>query len=87
MNDSMKELLLVCNDLGDQWTLVKFHLLDLMELKPDLKESPFILEYLALSYYYTSDMDSARKTHEKAKRLDSDRKLKFILENDGFFNG
>ena len=86
MNDSMKELLLVCNDLGDQWTLVKFHLLDLMNLKPELKETPFVLEYLALSYYYTKDIDSARELHEKAKRLDPDKTLKFIMENDGFFN-
>ena len=85
MSDSMSELEMACDDLGDRWNHMKFHLLDVIDANVELRDSSFVLEYLALSYYYIGDKELARETHEKAKRFDPDHELEFIWRNDPFF--
>lgn len=86
MNDSMNELLLTCEELeGSKWTLLRDHLLDILESKPSLLQSPFINEYLALSYYYENNLKEARKYHKKALELDTKQEFMFIVTNDKFY--
>jgi hypothetical protein len=84
-NDSMNELLLVCEALGDKWKLVNFHLTEIMSVKPSLRTSPFVLEYVALSYYYLHDKELANKYHKMAVDLDTEGEFLFIKTNDRFY--
>lgn len=86
INDSMNELLLTCDALSDnKWSLMREHLFDIIEKKPKLSESPFIAEYIALSYFYDNDMENARYYHKKAVDLDVTNEFMFIKMNDKFY--
>lgn len=89
INDSMNELLLTCGELSNEhkWGLVREHLFDILNAKPKLADSPFINEYLALSYYYENNLGKARDFHQKALELDTKQEFMFIVTNDWFYRG
>ena len=64
---------------------LKENLIDMKREHAELKESPLILEYLALSYYYTQEVEKAILSHNKAKELDVDKSFDFVWNNDLFF--
>ena len=84
-NSSIKELMFVCDVLGDKWNLIKDNLLDLLDTDSNLNICPMVLEYLALSYYYTNDFANAVIAHDKALLYDTDKNHSFIYTNDKFF--
>lgn len=83
---SMNELFFACEEMGDKWNNVKDALNDLIQKNERMGNSPLILEYLALAYYYLSDITVAIATHDKARACDTNQEFQFIIDNDRYYH-
>jgi tetratricopeptide (TPR) repeat protein len=82
---SMNELFFVCEEMGKKWENVRDALADLVQKHENIAISPLILEYLALAYYYLGDTKAALANHTRAKELDINKELQFIIDNDKYY--